>query len=433
MARALDACATVPGSSELRSRGPRNRRPRCASAAHLASPALIRPRASTAGARGPAPRPPRRQGGAMTKNASTAADAALIAMIPELVGFSPQDSLVLVVFSGPRSCGAYRVNLPDPDQPEHYRHYATTLVGMLCRVRGADGVLPIVYTDDAYDSCGGIPRATLAARILERARSAGFRIADALCVASDGWGSYLGTQRRRDGAELDQAILARRAEPGARQIAATPDAEAALPAVASHCASETLDALAAVTAQELRECSSVDLAESVLRPRSRVSAHTAALLALVAESPADRDVLLYTWAWGPDAGRKAEALNTRLLGAEITGQTLECLSEGERELALALGGRSSLPRPDVGRVLQASAALKTAAALAPEELRCPLLTMLAWLHWALGRGSVAGAFLERARALDAGYPLAALLSRLVDAGSIPEWAYSESSCVLSRR
>lgn len=363
----------------------------------------------------------------MTNTTSTATDAAtLIAMVPELVGFVPQDSLVLVVFSGRRSCGTYRVNLPDPDRPERYKHYVTTLLGMLCRLRGADGVLPIVYTDDRYAECDGIPRATLAARVLERARSAGFRVLDAYCVAADGWGSYLGSQRRRDRGSLDAARQARRGAPDARPVAATPEAEAALPSVTLQGSSETLDALAAVSAQQLRECSPVELAESVVRSGATVSAHTAALLALVAESPADRDVLLYTWAWGPAVGQQAGALNARLLGAEITGATLDSLGEDERDLALALGGRSRLPRPPVGRVLQAAAALKAAAALAPEELRCPLLTMLAWLHWSLGRGSVAGAFLDRARALNEAYPLAVLLGRLVESGSIPEWAYSGS-------
>jgi hypothetical protein len=56
-------------------------------------------------------------------------------------------------------------------------------------------------------------------------------------------------------------------------------------------------------------------------------------------------------------------------------------------------------------------------------VRAPLLTMLAWLNWALGLGSTAGLFIEQARAIDPRYGLAELLDSMLHNGMLPEWAF----------
>jgi hypothetical protein len=131
-----------------------------------------------------------------------------------------------------------------------------------------------------------------------------------------------------------------------------------------------------------------------------------------------RDAMLYTWAWGSGIGEDALALNLALsAGAELG-------PEGER-LAGALGGFSEMPRPDRARVTRAIDALRTVTALAPAKARAPLFTMLGWLHWALGRGSIAGRFVDRARRLDPEYGLAELLETMLQAGHVPEWAFND--------
>lgn len=358
----------------------------------------------------------------MTKKTAPIDDAHLLALVPELVGFTPQRSLVLVLFAGRSSCGAYRVDLPDPDHAEQYKHYLTTLVGMMCRVRGADGVLPVAYTDDAYDECGGIPRERLVTDLIDRVRTAGFRVADAFCVAADGWGSYFQPQRPRDLVELEHARTAR-AEP--HRSAGTADEQATLPRADPVTVERTAVALDALTGADLIGNDSVELAERLLTPGEAEKPSTAALLAVVAESAMDRDVLLYTWAWGAETGRRAGALNLRLIGAPITRDTLDGLAAADRELALALSGLGRMPRPDRDRVATAIDAVKLVAPVVPEALRCPLVTILAWLEWSIGRASIAGRFLEAAARLDPAYPFAALLRDLVDGGAIPEWAFHD--------
>src|SRR5690606_29416106 len=89
-----------------------------------------------------------------------------------------------------RSLGVLRVDLPargaDVDS------IAATLIGMVCRVREADGVALVVYTDDALATAEGvIAHAEVVSALRTKADACGLRLVDALCVASDGWGSYL--------------------------------------------------------------------------------------------------------------------------------------------------------------------------------------------------------------------------------------------------
>lgn len=47
--------------------------------------------------------------------------------------------------------------------------------------------------------------------------------------------------------------------------------------------------------------------------------------------------------------------------------------------------------------------------------------MLAWLSWALGRGSLAGQYIRLARAIDPSYSMAELLDTMLSNGMMPEW------------
>src|SRR5206468_8820379 len=94
----------------------------------------------------------------------------------------------------------------------------------------------------------------------------------------------------------------------------------------------------------------------------------------------------------------------------------------EEAPGLAFSG-GDMPRPEADRVERAIELLRLTAAHLPERHRAPLLTMVAWLHWALGRGSVAARFVDAVLAIDPDYGLAELLARMLGAGMLPEWAY----------
>lgn len=345
----------------------------------------------------------------------------LLALVPQLIGFRPRDSLVLVAFGGSRTCGAYRVDLPRPAGDVVNKRLATTLVGMLCRVRGADGVIPIVYTDDRFLQCGGIPREAFTATLIDRAHTAGFSVKDALCVAADGWGSYLAAPGVRATPLPLARIEGSRAPAGIPRAdeveLCSPQQRATLPRIDRGRRDRIQRACARLRAAppDGQGAGLVELAETVLRnDGDQLPAELAALLLWAIQRPALRDVLLFSWAWGRAAGSQAAELNRRHTNGEAISP--------DDPAALGLAG-IGMPRPDVRRMRSAIDLVLQLAAAERRTARAPALTMLAWLHWALGSGTIAGEFIRRARAGDPDYSLAELLDAMLHSGMLPDWVF----------
>jgi len=132
--------------------------------------------------------------------------------------------------------------------------------------------------------------------------------------------------------------------------------------------------------------------------------------------PELRDAGLFTWAWNGE--RDLELLDEaeRIDAGEI--------GPGDDTIALDLMGLGDAEPPDRARIARAVALMSRVAALAPEDIAHVPLTVLAWLHWSQGRGSVAGRLVDRARELDPSYGLAELLQTVLRQGHLPAWAYA---------
>ena len=390
-----------------------------------------------------------------------------LALVPQLSGFVPQNSVVIVAFRGSRTCGALRFNLPDPDLAEAvYKRIATTIVGTLCKLSGVDAVVPVIYTDEKFGASDGLPHQRFATIMLSRIDLSGFGIRDALCVGSDGWGSFLDQDCPHTGRPLSaisQSPL--HAElPDGLPTPGTLLSRADLPEVGradkerfGRIYRRYLSAVRAPdTAMALIDTLTdlldpVELAELALgwNPDDLVADEAAALLLLV-QSPPSRDQIMLQFAFGREQGIKAHLLNQRYAAIQrVTGQSMDEIVRDEleaRDAAAAgataspeLDGRSVADlgsdlilgmtdeRPDPERVERALTLLKRVVALAPKAARPAPLCILAWLSWALGRGSVGGMFLDRALAIDPGYSMALLLNTLFSSGHLPEWAFAEQT------
>jgi hypothetical protein len=119
-----------------------------------------------------------------------AGPAEFLSLIPRMLGYRPAQSLVLIPFHGSSSLGAMRFDLPDSGSDE-IDSVASTVIGMTCRLPEADGVAVIVYSGIGFAETGGMPHRALCDALERRADACGLRLTDALCVAADGWGSYL--------------------------------------------------------------------------------------------------------------------------------------------------------------------------------------------------------------------------------------------------
>ena len=382
-----------------------------------------------------------------------------LALVPQLLGFYPETSAVLVAFRGNRTCGALRFNLPDNNAPQAvYKRVSTTIAGMLCKIPEVDGVVSVFYTDNSFSAVVGIPAEQFAEILNRRLELSGFRLRDSLCVAADAWGSYLDPECPAGGYPLSDIAESTVNETALNETAlnetAAQKAPRPLGTLQNGAEPITVDAAARdrlarlyrryhrviVRAENTPQLFSalegvldpVAIAESALEwPNPPADEDAAALLVLV-QSPPDRDQIMVQFAFGHEVGRRAHEMNERYATLQHeTGRSLEDLiaetidsgeDSAQRIGDIMLGLQQE--RPDAQRIRTAITLLRTVVALAPRAARPAPLCMLAWLSWALGSGSVAGFFVDQALAINPSYSMASLLNLLLKSGHLPEWAFA---------
>lgn len=370
-----------------------------------------------------------------------------LALVPQLLGFIPETSAVLVAFRGNRTCGALRFNLPPQDaSPKVYKRIATTLAGMLCKIPGADAVVPVIYTDDSFGQAPGIPSERFAEILNRRLELSGFLVRDSLCVSADAWGSYLDPQCPAQGhplsdiaaSEVNEAVAGAehplgRLQTGAETVAVDLASKERLARIYRRyhrliMRAENAPALFPTLGFVLDP---VMIAEAALTWRNPPTEEDAAALLALVQSPPNRDQIMVQFAFGREEGVRAYEINRRyaLLQYE-TGRSLDDLVTEELNAGdptaqhtgdIMLGLQRA--RPDADRIRLAITLLRTVVAMAPRSARPAPLCMLAWLSWALGSGSLAGFFVDQALAIDSQYSMATLLDLLLRSGHLPEWAF----------
>ena len=216
----------------------------------------------------------------------------------------------------------------------------------------------------------------------------------------------------------------------------------------SHRNRETADAAGAATILDRLGdlLDPVALGEQVAAERDRrpdrssgLGADQLAWLLHLASRPAMRDALMLQFAFGPVIGEIALDAHANGPGGVVAEGPDHARQPNDGEepwgplphdegtdqlLARLLVGQTSV-RPDPDRIERVLAVLGVAVANAPVGYRPGTLCIAAWLAWALGRGSAAGAMLERALSEEPGHRMAGLLLTFIGSGSLPEWAFSD--------
>lgn len=420
----------------------------------------------------------------MTTTIVKAADPAqFLSFVPRMLGYRPARSLVLIPFQGGRSIGGMRFDLPG-DEPDAVERVASTFIGMLCRVPEADAVAVISYTDARFGDEGGMPHRALADAIGRRADACGLRVTDALCVAADGWGSYLDADcpvegrplaelaiadaevelpdaaepgaDQAAGAELPPADLARRERVGralaalrlAVQVLCGDDAAGAsaheerAEDATDHDGDERVADLAPVPAPPGDGTSIGAVAEaSVDDGAGRVDPRALATVCRLDDLPALFEDALR---WDPgaldpfDAAAMAWCLSRPSLRDVALVQWSGNLAEGDEaldaqlrwesgeeypaDLAMRMWGEGD--RPDPARLEAALELVRAVAAVAPRACRPGPLALCAWLSWALGRSTHADSYAERACEIEPEHGLSEIVRSFVQAGHLPDWAFT---------
>lgn len=370
---------------------------------------------------------------------STTAD--LLATVPAICGFTARNSVVVIPFSGKRSRGAMRMDLPSAATTTAFRALAQTIIGMLRRLPDCTGLALVVYTDDTFASRHGTPHLELWRALAPKLRRTGLQLKEAACVASDGWASYLDPARPVGGRPLSEITESRMALEAAfvsddiRDIASWNELPQADPQLARRVATASMqlgevgvrvDAFG--VAHEV-DSDPVGLAERMLAlPTAEVGAQCLAEIVATAELPALRDILLHALAGGRELGERVlehslESVRVREeTGASFDEQALQEYESGEvDDDGLFMIGMSR-QAPDGDRLHRAIDVLRWAAAHAPANRRAGTLCLLSWMLWARGSMTAADRMLELARECDPGLRMVETLGWLLASG-MPEWAF----------
>ena len=345
----------------------------------------------------------------MTDLVKAHSPADFLAALPQLVGFDPQNSVVLVAFRDGVSCGALRVDLPS--KTVAHKRLATFAIGTLSKIRAVDAVAIVICTDQNFGQKAEPPLADFAKVMMKRLEQAGFSVHSALCRAADGWSSYRWRDRPVGGYPLSE-------------IADSPMAAMLPPVVVVDLPPISAAALRAVRSEFAGylkrgayhpEFEDVPLfVERALDWSDDEFAESAALLLYLLQGAASRDAAMLQWATNLTLGDDFWAYAHRQAGED---------PEWDAFVGNLMLGKG--PRPDPSRVVQAITLLRRLVAVAEPHAQPAPLCMLVWLNWALGRGSAAGAHLDAVRLIDPRYSMAEVLGTILGNGLLPEWAFAE--------
>jgi hypothetical protein len=365
-----------------------------------------------------------------------------LALVPMLAGFRPERSIVCVAFRGNRTVGVLRHDLPR--RARDRAPLVSVIVGTICRMPGIDAVVPVVYTDARFAG-RGIPERALLQLLVKEAERAGFTVRDALCRGADAWASVLDRSAPAAGhplALIDESPVTTFL-PTQVEVLDAPQAAGALPESDRAMTDLITRALLSFDSDDLVEAAitrlgsnsdPVELVESMLAGHpAEQPVHRLAWFLHLASRPAFRDAMMLQFAFGVVIGEAAhdDAVESADRAAE-RGESMDELVERELAegapdavcdlLSRLLLGQSTLS-PDRARVEGALALLLPLIANAPPSHRVGPLCITAWLSWSLGRGSAAGALIDRALEIESEHPMANLLAAFIGSGALPDWAF----------
>lgn len=357
---------------------------------------------------------------------STGAD--FLATLPTLAGYTARNSVLLVPFTGKRTIGALRLDLPMTSDSRHDASLTALAVASLSRLDDCDRVMLVFYTDEEFAAatkrCDPLRRA-LAAGL----DAAGFGVMDAFCVASDAWASWMDADAPHDGRPLsditDSPLAARAAEARAGEQLAEFDADARLPDTDPAFAELLTDAVDALTCGEERS------ALGLLRPAADLDPLEVVEEAMGADAANVPVPVLARLVVVCNRGASLQVIVQTALGAATARRLLRGASRDQDEVwRLLFGETRTLPSRE--RLGQAIALLRRAVPHVGAADVAEPLAVLAWMTWAVGRASVAQAHVSRVLALDPQNLLGTALAELLHRGQLPEWIYTAHSAAHRR-
>ncbi|QUW19625.1 DUF4192 family protein [Agrococcus sp. Marseille-Q4369] len=329
----------------------------------------------------------------------------LLRMLPRLVGHTEAPSLVALPFSRGRSGMPMALDLPD-------RRSAAPIAHAVRRgARRADAVVLVACLAQPLGA-GRLPLADELGHVARRLERAGMRVLEVLALAPDAWGDYSAPAGARG--PLAELELLDDPAPGVPELPPIPGVPEGRGSAAALEVAAWLGALEGGVVAAARDdpIAALELAVSLAdRLEEGPTAlgidptKAAALAIALVVSPAQRDL----------------AIELAIDGTSSAERTLDAIEGDAATEAAANRFLGVGPAPDVDRLRDRLQRWTAIAEATPLELRAPVLVIVGFLHFFLGRGRSAGRCAELAMAIDPALTMAPLLRDIVDAKGAPDW------------
>ncbi|MCQ9164102.1 DUF4192 family protein [Arthrobacter sp. STN4] len=387
----------------------------------------------------------------------------LLAFIPHIVGYWPENSVVCIGMAGKALRATMRLDLPRAGTV-NLDGFAAIAAGQLAGDAQADGSLVAIFGGADWTDPEDLAEREVFDALRGALAAAGLPVRDAWYVGPDHWRSieclnpaccpWPGHSNRKITGSLVSAELVYRGssvEQSPRErvpaLAAVQDPGHAAKVAAA--AEPLRDALGRDGAAENQLVVTLGAWETALarwpeRPDTGMCGYLTASLS----NTAVRDAVMVSLATTPEASL-AGVLGVGYLeadvpgpavprnwygGSQAAGRDVSILDEsdggivaaGELFADILLGGSAGGGRPvrgpDWARMDQAEELLLFLASNVDGEGKAPLLCVLGWIQWCRGKGTWAGAYFEESLKYVPGYKLAHLLDRLLQMGFVAAWA-----------
>lgn len=328
--------------------------------------------------------------------------------IPEMLGYEPAESLVILPLAERRGRAILRVDLPPPACEPGL--FAEAMLGHLARLRDCTRIVIAVFTNLSLE-VGPMPAREPVLALIDAAQSAGIEVVDAVCRGGDAWAQYVGplggsrwglrcASEHAPAAnfhEFAQIVpRSRRARTAfAKQLAQLGDGTIPSDEEALEAWRDLLDVAAADGEDEL---------PAVALTTARITV-TAALRSMRLS-----ELLLAEAAFGADA-----AVDLSLVWNALLDDFEASAIDG------VLSDRAEFEPIDLDRTAIAILALRDLIALIPDADGANALAALSWLEWVRGGTSLAEHYSALALALDSDQLLGGVVHWLVANAILPGW------------
>lgn len=338
-----------------------------------------------------------------TKRIRSALD--ILETVPEMVGYLPENSLVILPLTDGHGRACIRIDLPVSEASVPAEDYALHVLKQVMQLPDANEVFLVAYAE-AYIEANRVPFADHQYAICEGLEYFGIRIKGVLTQAANGWSSLDGSEQ----GPLDDLKMA----PEKSVAASFEDFAAIEPgdANARHNLARAMEVFDAV-GLELDLPSVIFAWEKMLAFRDELEVDSLlanqAILTAALRDPFLTDCLLAFSAYGPDLVDDLERVWLTLDPGE--GLPIDTL----------IAARLETEPVELTRVAECIALLRDLIGALPEAEAANGYAALGWLEWARGSSSLAGHFSREALVLEHSHPLALSVSLAADSGKSPGW------------